>query len=142
MKSWTLGLMLLGIGISEIRCASTPYQKNHGRSGGYEDLQLDDRTFTVKFYGNHSSDARTRANLMRRCEELAGERGYPYFYLTSPVDGNDNEMTVTIRLTADPNLGIYRSNRAATLPSRDCSPSWTNQECLAYLQARRQDGVR
>jgi hypothetical protein len=91
-----LGLLVLVFGVA---CASTAYRANQGRSGGYQDQQIDETTFAVKFYANHSNDLKTRNNLLLRCAMLTTAHGYTYFNAVGPINGNSNEMDVVIRLS-------------------------------------------
>jgi hypothetical protein len=102
----TIGVLALLLAIA---CSSTAYRPNRGRNGGYQDHRIDETTYAVRFYANHSNDLKTRNNLLLRCALLTTEQGYTHFNTVAPIDGNDNEMNVVIRLTNDPGPASYDS---------------------------------
>jgi hypothetical protein len=99
-----LGILVLVFGIA---CASTAYRANQGRSGGYQDQRIDETTFAVKFYANHSNDLKTRNNLLLRCAMLTTEHGYTHFNAVGPINGNSNEMDIVIRLANNQGPASY-----------------------------------
>lgn len=98
------GILVLVLGIA---CASTEYRENRGRSGGYQDQRIDETTFAVRFYANHSNDLKTRNHLLLRCAVLTTEHGYTHFNAVGPISGNSNEMDIVIRLTNNQGPASY-----------------------------------
>ena len=103
MKRSLVSATLLGSLVAlALGCASTRYHAySGGRDGGYQDQRIDDTTYTVTFFANHSSDDLTRRNLMLRCGDIAFQHGYAYFTLAS-LTGGDNEMAAIIKLRKRP----------------------------------------
>ncbi len=84
---------LLGLVALAIMGCATAYGPQ-SFSGGYSEVQLNNRVYEVTFSGNGFTSAKTvQNNLLRRCAELAQRGGFPYFLL---IDRDSAENISTI----------------------------------------------
>ncbi|PIK15523.1 hypothetical protein [Halobacteriovorax sp. JY17] len=123
MKKITQLLLLLSL----ISC-STGYHKQ-SLSGGYNDTQLAETIYKVRFNGNgYTSLPRVQRFLLRRYAELTIEKGYDYFLELSADDLSDysigsswdNEsVDVTTRHSAS---GVIKLYKAGEEPSNAYNP--------------------
>jgi hypothetical protein len=68
---------------------STPYQSD-GFTGGYEETQVRENTWTVRFRGNGYTKASRAADFcLLRCAEICYENGYNYFVI---VDSTEDSL--------------------------------------------------
>ena len=69
--------------LAVLLCAcATAYQSNDNFTGGYEEMQLGENIYQVRFEGNGNTKAdRASSFLLRRCAELTLENGQRYFAL-------------------------------------------------------------
>jgi hypothetical protein len=104
MKNILLVLIIFVI----IGCTSTKYQPL-GRTGGYENTQLDENIFEVTFWGNgYTSSQRVRDFAMLQSAELTVQNGYTYFV---PINENTSstQHTVVTPQTSTTNTNISGS---------------------------------
>ena len=65
-------------------CApATPYVPKEGGAYGWEERQLDDDTWLVRFHGNpKNSPHEIERNVLKRASQIALEHGFSHFMLT------------------------------------------------------------
>jgi hypothetical protein len=114
-RSWLAGSVLVALLAG---CAST-YQPL-GRTGGYEDKQLEKDTFQVSYFGNGNTPRPVVLKyFLYRCAELTVAQGYEYFEIyavkrDTPQSAIDSGPFLKVRGTYTPPTIVYVPGYTAT----------------------------
>ena len=88
--------------------------KADGLTGGYSQIQINEKTWQVSFRGNgYTSKNRAQKFAMRRAAEITIEQGYTHFIITQSSSQISTMETAGSSMTTgniDPNSGYFSSN--------------------------------
>ena len=88
--------------------------KADGLTGGYSQIQINEKTWQVSFRGNgYTSKNRAQKFAMRRAAEITIEQGFTHFIITQSSSQISTMETAGSSMTTgniDPNTGYFNSN--------------------------------